>query len=69
MSHDRRLGGKSGGMCHLLRPVHDAENAVLERQHLAVGEAVILLHTLLPLVGVSIGTKRRCHQNDSLADG
>ena len=36
---------------------------------LAVGETVILLHAPLPLVGVSIGMKRGCHQNDSLADG
>ena len=36
---------------------------------LAVGETVILLHPPLPLVGVSIGMERGCHQNDSLADG
>ena len=36
---------------------------------LAVGETVILLHTPLHLVGVSIGMKRGRQQNDSLADG
>ena len=36
---------------------------------LAVGETVILLHPPLTLVGVSIGIKRECQQNDSLADG
>ena len=36
---------------------------------LAVGETVILLHPLLPLVGVSIGIESGCQQNDSLADG
>ena len=36
---------------------------------IAVGETVILLHPPLPLVSVSIGTKRVCHQNDSLANG
>ena len=36
---------------------------------IAVGETVILLHPTLPLAGVSIGIKRGCHQNDSLADG
>ena len=37
---------------------------------LAVGETVILLHPVLPLVGVSIGMKRGCQQNDrTLADG
>ena len=36
----------------------------------AVGETVILLHPpSLPSVGVSIGVKRECQQNDSLADG
>ena len=36
---------------------------------LAVGETVILLHSSLPLVDVSIGMERGCQQNDSLADG
>ena len=36
---------------------------------LAVGETVILLNPLLPLVGVSIVTVRGCQRNDSLADG
>ena len=36
---------------------------------LAVGEAVILLHTPPPLVGFSIGMERGCRQNDSLANG
>ena len=36
----------------------------------AVGETVILLHPPpLPLLGVSIGIKRGCQRNDSLADG
>ena len=35
----------------------------------AVGETVILLHPLLPLVGFSIWMERGCQQNDSLADG
>ena len=35
----------------------------------AVGETVILLHPPLSLVGVLIGIKRGCHQNESLADG
>ena len=37
--------------------------------HLAVGETVILLHPLLPLVVVSIGMEKECLQNDSLANG
>ena len=37
--------------------------------NLAVGETVILLHPLLPSVGVSIWMERGCQQNDSLADG
>ena len=36
---------------------------------LAVGETVVVLHPPLPLVGVSIMMKRRCQQNDNLADG
>ena len=36
---------------------------------LAIGETVILLHSPLPLVGVSIVMMRECQQNDSLADG
>ena len=36
---------------------------------MAVCETVILLHPPLPLVGISIGIKRGCHQNDSLANG
>ena len=36
---------------------------------IAVGESAILLHPPLPLVGVLIGMKRGCHQNDSLAVG
>ena len=36
---------------------------------LAVGETVILLHSPLPLVGVSIVMERGCQQNDSVADG
>ena len=35
--------------------------------NLAVGETIILLHPLLPSVGVSIGMDRECQQNDSLA--
>ena len=35
----------------------------------AVGETVIVLHPPLPFAGVSIGIKRGCHQNNSLADG
>ena len=35
----------------------------------AIGEAVVLLHPPLPLVGVSIETMRERQQNDSLADG
>ena len=35
----------------------------------AVGETVILLHPLLPLVGVSIWMERGCQQTDSLANG
>ena len=38
-------------------------------ERLAVGETVILLDPPLPLVGVSIETKRECQQNGSLADG
>ena len=45
-----------------------AEAGVTEEQ-LAIGETVILLHSPLPLLGVSIAIKRGCHQNDSLADG
>ena len=41
----------------------------VEQLRLAVGETVILLHPPLPLLGVSIGIKGGCHQNDSLADG
>ena len=39
------------------------------RAGVAVGEAFILPHPPLPLVGVSIGIKKGCHQNDSLVDG
>ena len=43
---------------------------VLEHEAmLAVGETVILLHPPLPLVGVSTGINRGCHQNDSLVNG
>ena len=35
----------------------------------AIGETVILLHTPLPLSGVSVWMERGCQQNDSLADG
>ena len=35
----------------------------------AVGETAILLHSPLPVVGVSIAMERGCQQNDSLADG
>ena len=41
----------------------------VDHLHLAVGETVILLYPPLPLVGVSIGTKRGRQKNDSLADG
>ena len=43
------------------------EKVVVAR--LAVGETVILLHPIFPLVGVSIGMERGRQQNDSLADG
>ena len=36
---------------------------------LAVGETVILLHSPLPYLGVSIEPMRECQHNDSLADG
>ena len=39
------------------------------RRQIAVGETIILLHSPLPLLGVSTGMKRGCRQNDSLADG
>ena len=45
------------------------EGSQLRRGGLAVGETVILLHPPLPLVGVSIGMKMGCRQDDSLADG
>ena len=35
---------------------------------IAIGETVILLHSPLPLVGVSIEMVRECQQNDSLAE-
>ena len=38
-------------------------------QHLAVDEAVILLHPPLPLVGVSIVMERERQQNDRLVNG
>ena len=43
--------------------------ATLCEEHVAIGETVILLHLPLHLVGVSIGIKRGCQQNDCLADG
>ena len=36
---------------------------------LAIGETVILLQPLLPLLGVSIGKERERQQNDCLANG
>ena len=45
------------------------EHAALIAALVAVGETVILLHPLLPLVGVSIVMERERQQNDSLADG
>ena len=43
---------------------------VVEAVTLAVGETAILLHPLLPLVGVSISMERGCQQIDrNLADG
>ena len=41
----------------------------VDARYLAVDETVILLHPLLPLVGVSTVMERGCQQNDSLADG
>ena len=42
---------------------------VLSRMFLAIGETVILLQPLLPLLGVSIGKERERQQNDCLANG
>ena len=39
------------------------------RAAVAIGETVILLQPLLPVVGVSIGKERERQQNDSLANG
>ena len=47
----------------------DDIKSVVMRVPVAVGETFILLHPLLPLVGVSIEKERGCQQNDSLADG
>ena len=58
------LGGIEGGGGGRANAV-----ALTQRVHIALGETVILLHHPLPLLGVSIGIKRGCHQNDSLADG
>ena len=54
-------------MAHRLHP--QLEPLGRGRCHLAIGETVILLHPLLPLVGVSIGMESERQQNDSLADG
>ena len=51
---------------------HRVETLPVETQKmvpLAVGETVILLHSPLPSVGVSIWMERGCQQNDGLADG
>ena len=40
----------------------------ITRTSLAAGEAAVVLHSPLPLLGVTIGVKR-CQQNDSLAGG
>ena len=37
--------------------------------HLAVGDPVILLYPLLPLVGVSIAMEKERQQNDGLVTG
>ena len=47
----------------------DARCRVCCSSQLAVSETAVLLHPPLPSAGVSIGMKRGCHQNDSLADG
>ena len=44
------------------------EHAALIAALVAVGETVILLHPLLPLVGVSIVMERERQQNDSLVN-
>ena len=45
------------------------ELAVFEEALLAPDETVILLTPPVPLLGVSIGINRGCHQNDSLVNG
>lgn len=46
------------------------DGAVLQLQrHLAIGDTVILLHSSLPLVGVSMLMEIRCQHNGGLADG
>ena len=43
--------------------------SALHLSRLAIDETVILLHSPLPLVGISIGMERGCQQNDSLVRG
>ena len=48
--------------------VANSSMAVWTGAALAPDETIILLTPPVPLVGVSIGINRVCHQNDSLAD-
>ena len=50
-------------------PIASGSLAQVHEAVLAVGEIVILLASLLPLVGISVGAERGCQQNDSLANG
>ena len=45
------------------------QRVIDRRVAIAVGESSVILHRPPHLVGVSIGTERERHQNDSHADG